>query len=174
MSQDHKNLILAERAEKLAESLTEKLPENVSDVLKFQLHQEVFAIEIQYVAEVCFLKEFTPLPCTPPFVYGLMNLRRQVFPVIDLALLFGINRTVPQKTERVIVLKDINHSFAVCTTGILGVESIPFSLIQPPPPTIAEAQSVYLKGITTEGVALLDGASLINSRQLVVDEDIDG
>lgn len=174
MSQDKRTAILEERAEKLAKSLVEKQPENVTDVLKFQLHQEVFAIEIEFVAEVCFLKEFTPLPCTPPFVYGLMNVRRQVFPIIDLALLFGIHQTAPQKTERVIILKDASHSFAVCTSGILGVEPIPFSLIQPPPPTIAETQSIYLKGITTEGVALLDGASLINSRQLIVDEEIDG
>ncbi|CRX39295.1 chemotaxis protein CheW [Estrella lausannensis] len=174
MSQDKRSLILEERAEKLAKSLEEKKPENVADVLKFQLHQEIFAIEIRYVAEVCFLKEFTPLPCTPAFVYGLMNVRRQVFAIIDLAILFGSQKSTSHKPERVIILKGGNHSFAVCTTAILGVESIPFSLIQPPPPTIAESQSVYLKGITTEGVALLDGASLIDSRQLIVDEEIDG
>lgn len=174
MGEDKVLAILEKRAEKLSRSLEEKQQENVIDVLKFQLQQEVFAIEIQYVVEVCLLKEFTQLPSQPPFVFGLMNLRRQVFSIIDLGQLLEINKGSQSKKEHVIILQDNGVSFAICTNGILGVESIPGSILLPCPPTIAEEQSVYMKGITTEGVAVLDGRSLINSKKVIVDEEVDG
>lgn len=167
---DKKASILKGRADLLTVVLDEQREENALEVLKFVLNKELFAVELCYVSEVCLLKEYTPIPCTPSFVHGLMNVRRQVFTIIDLSQFFSLQPEEKKLTEKVIILKDDNISFAVRTGGILGVETIPALSIQHPPSTLTGLQSEFLKGITQEGIALLDGEKLIHAKQLIVEQ----
>jgi len=165
-----KAAILKARADVLTGVLEEKKQENVLEVLKFLLNHEVFAVELPYVSEVFPLKEYTVVPCTPSFIFGLMNVRRQVFTIIDLSQFFGIGSQEKAKTEKVIILKDGNTSFAIRTGGILSVEVIPHAEIQPAPTTLSGVQTEFLKGITNDGIAILDSAKLLHAKQLIVEE----
>src|SRR5882757_6299566 len=60
------------------------------DLLEFRLAQECYAVENRYVQEVCPLKELTPLPCTPPFLLGIVNVRGRILPVLDLKKFFDL------------------------------------------------------------------------------------
>jgi purine-binding chemotaxis protein CheW len=62
----------------------------VLDLLEFRLAQERYAVEIRYVREVCGLGDLTPLPCTPPFVLRIVNLRGRVLPVPDLGRILDL------------------------------------------------------------------------------------
>lgn len=44
----------------------------------------------EYVREIYPLKEFTPIPCTPPFVLGIINVRGQILSVIDIKKFFDL------------------------------------------------------------------------------------
>lgn len=166
-----KAAVLKARADVLTVPLKEARQENILEVLKFFLNGELFAIELRFVLEVSLLKEYTKLPGTPPFIYGLMNMRRLVLPIIDLSELFGVSKQEKALTEKVIILKESDVSFALCTEGIIGVEAIPISSIQPPPSTLSGIQTEFLRGITTAGIVLLDGEKLIHAKQLIIDED---
>ncbi|NMG37565.1 chemotaxis protein CheW, partial [Azoarcus sp. TTM-91] len=56
--------------------------------LTFQLDGEVFGVSILVVKEIIEYGNLTPVPMTPPYVRGVINLRGAVVPVIDLAVRF--------------------------------------------------------------------------------------
>src|SRR5438105_2245634 len=83
--------ILHARAQALA-----RAPERASateaslDVLEFRLGKERYAVESRYVREIIPLKTLTPLPCTPSFVAGIVNVRGRIVAVLDLKKFFGL------------------------------------------------------------------------------------
>jgi purine-binding chemotaxis protein CheW len=58
--------------------------------LSFYLSKEEYGIEILKVREIIGMVDVTPLPRTPEFVKGVINLRGKIIPVIDLRLKFGM------------------------------------------------------------------------------------
>lgn len=56
--------------------------------LSFKLDQEEFGVNILKIKEIIGMMKITPLPQTPEFIKGVVNLRGQVFPAVDLRLLF--------------------------------------------------------------------------------------
>src|SRR4029077_20843283 len=75
------------------------------EVLEFRLAQESYAIETRYVREVYPLKDLTPLPCTPPFVLGIVNVRGRILPVIDLKKFFDLPERGLNGLLRIIVIE---------------------------------------------------------------------
>ena len=62
--------------------------ETLLELLEFRLARERYAVEVRYVREVYPLKDLTPLPSTPPFVLGVVNVRGRILPVLDSARKF--------------------------------------------------------------------------------------
>src|SRR4029453_9458434 len=56
----------------------------------FRHGEEIYAVPSSAVREVYPLKGLSPLPCTPPFVLGVINARGHILPVIDLTSLLGL------------------------------------------------------------------------------------
>ena len=82
-SEAHQALLKA-RARKLAqEEIKADSDLEILDVIVFCLASETYGIESAYVREVYPLKDFTPLPGTPPFVLGIINVRGQIISVVD-------------------------------------------------------------------------------------------
>ena len=82
---DETERILRERALALAAEPgeTQTLAQSI-EVVEFLLAHERYAVESAYVREVYPLENLTPLPCTPAFVLGIVNLRGEIVSVIDL------------------------------------------------------------------------------------------
>src|SRR5579859_1438162 len=73
-----KQAVLKARAKSLAqENKVMEGAEQHLEVVEFLLAYEKYGIESSYVREIYPLKELTPLPCTPAFVLGLINVRGQ-------------------------------------------------------------------------------------------------
>lgn len=70
--------------------------------LTFMLNHEVFALEIDKVREVMDFTEVTKVPQTPDYMRGVINLRGNVVPVVDLRLKFGMGET--EKTVNTCVI----------------------------------------------------------------------
>src|SRR3989442_14010241 len=78
-----KKATLKARAKALALELGTNVTEQVRiEVIEFVVAYEKYAVESSYVREVYPLKELTPLPGTPAFVLGIMNVRGQIVSVI--------------------------------------------------------------------------------------------
>jgi purine-binding chemotaxis protein CheW len=73
--------------------------------LTFDLAQEEYGLEILRVREILGLMEITPVPKTPDYVLGVINLRGKVIPVVDLRLKFGLPYQEPDERTCVIVVE---------------------------------------------------------------------
>ncbi len=86
--------------------------------LTFILAGEEYGVDILRVQEIKGWERVTPIPNTPDFVKGVINLRGTIVPIIDLRQRFGLDRIEYGKTTVVIVLK-IRHEEQERTMGIV-------------------------------------------------------
>lgn len=74
------------------------------DIVEFELNEEKYAIDITMVREVVEIQPITPLPRTPPYVIGIINLRGEVTHVIDLAILLGQRSRSDRSGQKIIII----------------------------------------------------------------------
>jgi len=172
---DETKRILRDRALALAAepSETQTLADSI-EVVEFLLAHERYAVESSWVREVYPLENLTPLPCTPTFVLGIVNLRGEIVSVIDVRKFFDLPQTGLLDLNKVIVLESGNMVFGILADVILGVRRIPLAEIQPSLPTLTGIREKYLKGITPERTVVLDAGKLLADEEIVVQEQVDG
>ena len=91
---DETKSILRARAEVLARPLVDdRAADEQIELVEFSLASETYAVESSFVREVYSLNDLTPLPCTPAFVLGIVNVRGEIVSVIDIKKFFDL----PQK-----------------------------------------------------------------------------
>ena len=79
--------------------------EGATQYLSFRLDEEAYAIAILRVKEILRYAPVTRVPSTPAFIHGVINLRGQVVPIIDLAVKFGLPPWVESKWTCVVVVE---------------------------------------------------------------------
>ncbi len=90
--------------------------------LTFTLAEEEYGIGILRIKEIIGMMPITPVPQTPEFVKGVINLRGKVIPVVDLRLRFGMEEI--DYTERTcIIVVEISGETGTVQTGIV-VDSV--------------------------------------------------
>lgn len=164
--------ILHERARLLAQPPEQAADADTIEVVTLLLAYETYAIETAYVREVYPLKDLTPLPCTPAFVAGIVNVRGQVLSVIDLRKLFELPIQGLTDLNKVVIVSDGDMEFGILADAILDVRNIPQHELQPGLPTLTGVREDYLKGIAAERLAVLDAEKLLHDAKLVVHEEV--
>ena len=164
--------ILRERARKLAEPRAQATcQEQCIQVVEFLLADEHYAIESCWIGEVYPLKEFTPLPCVPDFVFGLASLRGKILSIIDLRTFFDLENKGLSDLNKVVVLRNENMEFGILADAVLTTRQIEIKSILPSLPTLTEIRAEYLKGITSENLVVLEGEKLLLDRKLRIHDD---
>ncbi|MBI5640134.1 MAG: chemotaxis protein CheW [Nitrospirae bacterium] len=79
--------------------------EETTQYLTFRLDEEIFAIDISQVREVLDLTTVTRIPRTPDFMRGVINLRGNVVPVVDMRLKFGMPMTEKTVNTCIIIVE---------------------------------------------------------------------
>ena len=144
------------------------------EVVEFELEYERYAIETACIREVYPLKELTPVPCTPGFVLGIINIRGQILSVLDLKQFFQLPKKGMADLNKVIILHSDEMEFGVLADAIVGVRSIPLRDIQPSLPTLTDLRSDYLKGVTAERLVILDAEKILADAHIIVHEEVHG
>jgi purine-binding chemotaxis protein CheW len=167
--------ILRARAQALArEPQREEATREALEVVEFLLAYETYGVESSYVCGVYPLKAFTPLPCIPPFILGIINIRGQILSVIDLKKFFDLPAKGLTDLNKVIVVHDEHMAFGILADTILGVRSIALDGIQPSLPTLTGIRAAYLKGVTRERMVILDAGKLLADNKMIVFEEVEG
>lgn len=144
------------------------------EVVEFLLAHERYAIESQYVREVYPLENLTPLPCTPGFVLGIVNVRGEILSVIDLKKFFELPEKGLTDLNKVIVLQSENMLFGILADVIVGARRIALTEIQPSLPTLTGVREDYLRGVTAQRLVVLDAEKLLTDEGIVVQEQVAG
>lgn len=158
---------LAQEPEKGAE------PGNYLEVLEFSLAYERYALETSLVREVCPLKELTPLPCTPPFILGIISVRGQILSVIDLKRFFNLPEKGLSDLDKVIILRRGRLEVGLLADAVAGVRAIPWAEVQAPLPTLEGLSPDYLQGVTREALIILDAEKILTDPRLIVHEEVE-
>lgn len=168
---EEKKKILQERVLILAEPPDSISPIQESlDAVTFLLAYEQYAIETAFVREVIHLREFTPLPATPAFVLGIINVRGEILSVIDLKQFFDFSDTGLTDLNKVIVIENETMRFGVLADVILGISRIALSSIQAPPSTFTGIRADYLRGVTQERLIILHANKILSDQKISVQE----
>ena len=142
------------------------------EVVQFILGGEGYAIESHAVREVYPLRDLTPLPCTPPFVMGIINVRGQILAVLDLRRFFDLPIQGLTDASKVIILGTDQIRVGLLANSVAGVRAIAADSIQPPLPTLSGIHSEYLRGVTAEPLVILDAARILGDDKIIVHEEV--
>ena len=170
---EEKKTILRARAKNLAQEPEKKGDaEEYLELLAFLLAHETYAIETVFIGEVYPLTELTPLPCTPDYIRGIINIRGQILTILDMKKFFDLPEKGITDLNRVIVVRHEDMTLGILADEIIGIRNIPGKGLNTPPPTIPGIHAGYIKGVTGEGLILLDMERFLNDRQLIVHEEV--
>ena len=141
--------------------------------LTFHLAGEEYAVGILQVREIITYGTLTKVPHTPPSIRGVINLRGNVVPVVDLGLKFGLNASpVTDRTCIVIVEANINESrtvMGIIADSVRQVISMTENNILPAPAFGTRVRIDFLRGMGKSGdkfVLVLDIDKVLNADDL--------
>ena len=133
----------------------------------FQLAGEAYGVEITTVREIITMQPVTPIPRTPEFVRGIINLRGRVIPVVDLRRLLSLAQGDAGRETRIMVVEVGTRTVGCIVDAVKEVLTISDEVIEPPTGA-AGPEGEYLKGIAKVGDSLVILVDL--QRVLAADE----
>lgn len=163
--------LLQKRALMISRRLSE--PEGDSRtimVVEFLLTPELYVVDTTFVTEVLPLRNLTPIPGTPPYVIGIMNMRGKIISVVNLKSFFNLPQKGLSAQNRVVVMRYQEMEFGIVTDGITLTRRIDIETLSRPPALQQDSGSEYISGLTTEGLILLNAKALLTSKSIVVNQ----
>lgn len=171
---EEKKKILKARARILAQESTKPQAADESiEIVEFLLANEKYGIESFSVREVYPIRDLTPLPCTPSYVYGIINVRGHIVSVIDIKKFFDLPERGLADLNKVIVVQNDAMEFGILADAMIGVRSVPLKEIQQSLPTLTGIRAEYLKGVTKERLVIFDIAKFLSDKKIMVHEEIE-
>ena len=165
--------VLKARARALAQKpLSHGTDGRYIEVVEFMLAEEKYAIELKFVREVYPLKQITPLPGTPAFICGIINVRGEIVSVVDLKKLFELPDTQAKSGMHVVIAAIDEMEFGILADHILGETKIVETAIQKSLPTLTGIREKYLKGVADGCITVLDGGRLLTDKSLYVYQEM--
>ena len=164
--------ILKARAQALAREPEEARDADALEIVEFMLAHESYGVETSFVRDIHPLTNLTPLPCTPAFVLGIVNLRGEIVSVIDIKKFFDLPDKGLTDLNKVIVLQSATMRFGILADAVPGVRRIPVAEIQPSLPTLTGIREQYLRGVTSERTIVLDAEKLLADGKIMVQEQV--
>ena len=152
------------------------MSENIS-LVTFKISDELYGIDIMEVREIINLCEVTPIPNSPEFIDGVINLRGDFIPVVDLSKRFNFEKkefTEDEEMLRGIVIINVNDLIiGVIIDQVNRVINVEKSKIQKPPQVISGIGAEYIQGVfklderSNNLLILLNVKKLFNKQELL-------
>ena len=117
------------------------------EIIAFRLHEQEFCVKTTTIREIRGWAPVTPMPHTPPYVLGLINLRGAVIPVIDMACRLGMKMTEPSERSAIIVTDIAGKLVGLLVEQVSDMMTIKSEALLPAPEIIPEAQRAFCRGI---------------------------
>ena len=127
--------------------------------LTFALGAEEYGVEILKVQEIKGYSAITPIPNTPSYVKGVMNLRGSIIPIVDLRAKLSMPETTYNQFTVIIVVRVGAKTVGVVVDAVSDVLNIPLKDIQPTPDFGSQVDARFISGLAKASerlVVLLD------------------
>lgn len=137
----------------------------------FRLGREKYCIDISFVAGITEFKEITSVPEAPYFIDGIINLRGDIIPIVNLKNRFHIEQSEKTDDTRIIVVKVSGKDVGFIVDEASQVLRISTDDIEAAPEIIKGKDREYISGvakISGEIAIVLDLEKILNEEEKVV------
>ena len=162
--------ILRSRSEDLSRSasLDQASTEGQIECMFFTVSGLRFALARDWIQEVHLEVRPVPVPGTPVFVKGIVNVRGDIVSVIDLAAFLNLTPLQPQSEYQMFRLRHGKLEFGVLCDQIENIQTLDQSKLHPFEHGNASKLNAYLLGVTDDLVNVLDAGILLADESLIV------
>jgi purine-binding chemotaxis protein CheW len=130
------------------------------EFIAFCIGEQEFCVDIMTVREIRGWTAATPLPQTPDYMRGVINLRGAVLPIMDLAQRLGLVSSEPSERSVIIVVRMADRTIGLLVDAVSDILSVTPELIQPTPDVACDRVKSFVRGlITVDGRMISEIAS---------------
>lgn len=147
--------------------------------LTFDLSDEILAVAVINIREIIRYGKLTKIPMVPEFIEGVINLRGNVVPVINLAVKFGLDVHPADKRTCIIIMEvtisDEPVSMGIVVDSVQQVIEIPEHEIEPAPTLGAKIQTNFIKGLARKEdgfIIILDISQVLSAEEIAMVSDM--
>lgn len=165
------NKVLEERAAALARSSEGKETNGeMIGMVVLVVGDERYGVEVQDVQEIEPLDKLTPIPGTPAFWTGVVNLRGSMYPVLDIERYLGLPPSEGVENPKVALVSRASLSVGLLVDEVAEIRKVRSSEIGPP---VADGSSKaeVVRGVTPDMLSVLDLEALLSDPALVVEDN---
>ena len=137
----------------------------------FRLENESYGINVTQVREVLRVSEIAPVPGTPHYVLGIINLRGNVVTVMDTRKRFGLRDREPGSDDdatRIVIIEVDEQEVGIMVDSVAEVVDLRESDIETAPSVGNDETSRYIQGVTSRDGELL---ILVDLNKLLTEEE---
>ncbi|MCC5451832.1 chemotaxis protein CheW [Rheinheimera sp. UJ51] len=139
------------------------------EFLSFVLGNEHYALDIMKVKEIRGYEAVTKIANAPPYIKGVLNLRGDVVPIVDLRIKFAIGEAKYDEFTIVIMLNVLGRIVGIVVDAVSDVVRLAATEIMPPPEFGVAFDSKYLQGLATVEERML---ILVNIEALIGSDEL--
>jgi purine-binding chemotaxis protein CheW len=123
--------------------------ERLMQLVGFVIGKELFGVDILMVQEIIRETPITPIPNSPDFIEGVINLRGNIIPVIDLRKRLNLQDLIAPAGQLWIMILNVNGRITgFIVDSVTQVLKVPSNSIKPPPDIVVSGlQSQYITGV---------------------------
>lgn len=138
----------------------------------FSMEKEDYGIGIRDIYEINRLKEIsiTKVPKSPEYVEGIINLRGEIVPIVDLRKRFDLPSKEADKDSRAVIVKLDKKMIGMIVDKVDEVITLMPEEITPTPDEIKDIDSRYIKGVGKKGDKLI---TILDIKE-ILDKDEEG
>jgi len=139
------------------------------EFLTFSLADEHYALDILSVKEIRGYEAVTKIANAPAFIKGVINLRGDIVPIVDLRIKFNVGSATYDEFTIVIVLHVHDRIVGIVVDGVSDVVNVSKEQLRPPPNFGVAFDSRYLLGLATINEQMI---IFVDINQLITSEEI--
>lgn len=117
------------------------------ELIAFRIGDQEFCVDIMAVREIRGWTPATPLPRSPGFMKGVINLRGAVLPIIDLGVRFGLKTSEPTARHVIMVAHIGGRMVGLLVDAVSDIIQLNDEAVQPTPDVASDHVKTFVKGI---------------------------
>jgi purine-binding chemotaxis protein CheW len=144
--------------------------EELLQLVSFIIGEAEFGIDILRIQEINKMMDLTPVPNTPKFVEGVVNLRGRIIPVLNLRSRLGLEIKEYDSNTRIIVVELNDKTIGFIVDEVKEVLRIPKSITEQPPDIVSGINSSYITAIgklEDRLLIMLDLSNILSQEEVI-------
>ena len=131
----------------MTDPVTQSAPGARRELIAFRIADQEFCVDIMQVREIRGWTVATPLPHTPSYMKGVINLRGAVLPIVDLGARLGLTTSEPSARHVIMVVNQGHRTLGLLVEAVSDIINVTEDMVQPTPDVACDQVKTFVKGL---------------------------